>query len=196
MAGLPYGAAETGPIALSPAFSGRMTGWPGRNGARCLATPMGPMPGPPPPWGDAEGFVQVEGGRHPRRCRRGGTGRPAHHVRAVHVHLPAVGVDDFADLLHVLLEHAMRGGVSEHQAGEVALVILRLGFEIRQLDAAIGIARDRNDFHSRKHKRWRDSFRERWWGSGRHCDGPQTCFRGYARMTSSPANSPCEPELG
>ena len=26
-------------------------GWPGRNGARCLPTPMGPTPGPPPPWG-------------------------------------------------------------------------------------------------------------------------------------------------
>ncbi|NJR41702.1 MAG: hypothetical protein HC767_02575, partial [Akkermansiaceae bacterium] len=28
-------------------------GWPGRNGARCSATPIGPMPGPPPPCGMA-----------------------------------------------------------------------------------------------------------------------------------------------
>ena len=27
------------------------TGWEGRNGARCFFTPIGPMPGPPPPWG-------------------------------------------------------------------------------------------------------------------------------------------------
>src|SRR5687768_5486986 len=26
-------------------------GLPGRNGARCLATAIGPIPGPPPPWG-------------------------------------------------------------------------------------------------------------------------------------------------
>ena len=28
-----------------------MTGCVGRKGARCALTPMGPMPGPPPPWG-------------------------------------------------------------------------------------------------------------------------------------------------
>ena len=26
-------------------------GWDGRKDARCCLTPMGPMPGPPPPWG-------------------------------------------------------------------------------------------------------------------------------------------------
>ena len=28
-----------------------MTGWLGRKGARCALTPMGPIPGPPPPCG-------------------------------------------------------------------------------------------------------------------------------------------------
>ena len=27
------------------------SGSPGRKGTRCSATPIGPMPGPPPPWG-------------------------------------------------------------------------------------------------------------------------------------------------
>ena len=46
----PQGAAETGPIPPSGPASGT-SGWPGRKGARWAATPMGPTPGPPPPWG-------------------------------------------------------------------------------------------------------------------------------------------------
>ncbi len=48
----PQGAAETARIASEPPT--RTTGWPGRNGARCAATPIGPMPGPPPPCGIAK----------------------------------------------------------------------------------------------------------------------------------------------
>ena len=49
MLALPQGAAETGPMAFSPPV--RTTGCPGRYGMRCLATQMGPIPGPPPPCG-------------------------------------------------------------------------------------------------------------------------------------------------
>ena len=43
----PKGAAETAPTA--DLFSN--CGCPGMNGLRCSATPIGPTPGPPPPWG-------------------------------------------------------------------------------------------------------------------------------------------------
>src|SRR4029078_8591345 len=49
MLALPPGAADTAPIARSPPVA--TTGWRGRNGARCAATEIGPMPGPPPPCG-------------------------------------------------------------------------------------------------------------------------------------------------
>ena len=49
MPALPQGAAATGPGPRSPPVF--TTGWPGRNGARCAATAIGPMPGPPPPCG-------------------------------------------------------------------------------------------------------------------------------------------------
>ena len=49
MLALPHGAAETGPIPSTPPTSA--SGCPGRNGARCAATAIGPMPGPPPPCG-------------------------------------------------------------------------------------------------------------------------------------------------
>src|SRR5882724_1742094 len=45
----PNGAADTGPTGRGLAPS--LEGGPGRNGARCALTPMGPTPGPPPPWG-------------------------------------------------------------------------------------------------------------------------------------------------
>ena len=51
MLALPHGAADTARIALSPpTFT---IGCPGRYGARCGATAIGPMPGPPPPCGIA-----------------------------------------------------------------------------------------------------------------------------------------------
>ena len=48
MLALPHGAADTAPMACSPPTPGT-TAWPGRNGARCSATQIGPIPGPPPP---------------------------------------------------------------------------------------------------------------------------------------------------
>ena len=49
MLALPNGAALTAPaLASVPRPAGA---WPGRCGARCAATPIGPMPGPPPPCG-------------------------------------------------------------------------------------------------------------------------------------------------
>src|ERR1044072_8145366 len=49
MLALPHGAADIAWIAFAPPVG--TTGSPGRYGARCAATPIGPMPGPPPPCG-------------------------------------------------------------------------------------------------------------------------------------------------
>src|SRR5476649_2600648 len=46
---LPHGAADSAWIALAPPVL--TIGCPGRYGARYAATPIGPMPGPPPPCG-------------------------------------------------------------------------------------------------------------------------------------------------
>ncbi len=48
---LPHGAAETAPEPPWPEIPMSTTEWPGRYGARCFATPIGPTPGPPPPCG-------------------------------------------------------------------------------------------------------------------------------------------------
>ncbi|CAC9968397.1 hypothetical protein [uncultured Gammaproteobacteria bacterium] len=41
-------------IAADTAFEFFSNGLPGRNGAKCAFTPIGPIPGPPPPWGIAK----------------------------------------------------------------------------------------------------------------------------------------------
>ena len=60
MAAEPKGAAATVPpdliLVLSPSPPQGTMGWPGRNGAKCFATPMEPTPGPP-----NEGMGGMEG---------------------------------------------------------------------------------------------------------------------------------------
>ena len=46
---LPQGAADTASCSCKP-ISFLTSGWPGKKGFKCFLTPMGPMPGPPPPW--------------------------------------------------------------------------------------------------------------------------------------------------
>ena len=48
------------------------------------------------------------------------------HVGAVHVHLPAVLVHDVADFLDAILEHAVRGGIRNHQGGKPLAVLFAL----------------------------------------------------------------------
>ena len=43
----PTGAAETAPC--DSAATESVITWPGKKGTNCLATPIGPIPGPPPP---------------------------------------------------------------------------------------------------------------------------------------------------
>ena len=46
---LPQGAAETAPMPFfGPEF---IKTWFGKKGSKCFATPIGPIPGPPPPCG-------------------------------------------------------------------------------------------------------------------------------------------------
>jgi hypothetical protein len=44
---------------------------------------------------------------------------------------------DLADLAHRLLEHAVRGGIGDHAAGEVVSMLLGLGAEILDVDVAV-----------------------------------------------------------
>ena len=95
MLALPQGAAEIGPMASAPPVG--ITGCPGRNGARWAATAMGPMPGPPPPWGMQKVLCRLMWQTSAPMSRRPAQPDLGVQVGAVHVHLAAVLVDDGAD---------------------------------------------------------------------------------------------------
>ena len=70
------------------------------------------------------------------------------HVRAVHINLAAVRVDDFANLADGFLEHAMRAGIRHHEARQFTFVRLGFGAEIGDVNVAVRIAGDGDDFHA------------------------------------------------
>ena len=119
---------------------GRTTGCPGRNGARCFATPIGPMPGPPPPCGMQNVLCrfrwQTSAPMSP------GPAQPdlRVHVRAVHVHLAAVLVHDPADLADRSLEHAVRRRIRHHQRRQRVAVLRRLRPQVGDVDVALVVA--------------------------------------------------------
>ena len=76
------------------------------------------------------------------------------HVRAVHVYLPAVLVHDGADLANLLFEHAVGGGIRDHQRGQRIAMLRRAGAQIRKIHVAVRIARHYDNLHSR-HRRAR-----------------------------------------
>src|SRR2546425_823425 len=98
--------------------------------------------------GDAEGFMQVEVADVGAADGGAGEADLRVHVGAVHVDLAAVVVDDFADLLHALFEHAVRARVGDHQAGEVLRVLGGFALEVFDFDAAVGVAGDCDDLEA------------------------------------------------
>ena len=77
------------------------------------------------------------------------------HVSAVHVDLSAVLVDDLADFLDRLLKHAVRAGVGDHDAREIFFMLGGFFLEVFQIDVALRIAGDGDDFQARHHCRRR-----------------------------------------
>ena len=111
---LPQGAAEIGPIALSP--PGLTTGWPGKKSDEMFCDANRAHARSAAAMRNAEGFMQVQMANI--RANISGTGQAnlCVHVRAVHVNLPAVLVNDLANFANAFLKHAMRRRISNHQA--------------------------------------------------------------------------------
>ena len=108
----------------------------------------GTAPGPPPPCGMQKVLCRL-------RCDTSDPHAPGWpeadqcvHVGAVGTHLSAVPVHDFADFHHVFLEHAVGGGIGEHDRGEVVRVLFGLRADIGHVDVAVGVALGDNDAHA------------------------------------------------
>ena len=101
--------------------------------------------------GDAEGLVQVEM-RHVRpEPARQTEAQQGVEVGAVHVDLAAGRMDHRADLDDGFLEHAMRGGVGDHQRRQVLRMGLGLGAQVGEVDVAIVVAGDHLHRHPGHH---------------------------------------------
>src|SRR3954469_8456098 len=61
-------------------------------------------------------------------------------VGAVQIDLPAMAMHDIADIAHMLLEHAMRRGIGDHDRREIFCVPRRLAAQILDVDVAAGVA--------------------------------------------------------
>src|SRR5258708_34633824 len=79
---------------------------------------------------NAEGLVQVEMADIGAVIAGPGQADLRIQVGAVEIDLAAMVMDDVADLADMLLEHAMRRGIGDHDRGEVVRMLLRLGAEI------------------------------------------------------------------
>ena len=78
--------------------------------------------------------------------------RDAHlrvHVGSIEIDLPAVPMDDLADLADALFKHPVRRGIGDHDGRELVGVLRGLGFQIGDVDAALRVTSDRHHFHAR-----------------------------------------------
>ncbi len=94
---------------------------------------------------DAEGFVEVEMADIRADVAGAAEADLGVEVRAVHVHLAAVGVDDLADFPDAGLEDAVGRGIGDHEAAEIIRVFGGLGAEVGEIDVAVLVAGDGDD---------------------------------------------------
>ena len=91
---------------------------------------------------DAKRFVQIQ-----MANVRADVARPAKadlrvHVRAIHVNLAAVRMNDLANLADGRFENAVRGRIGHHQRGQIVFVRVGLRAQIGEIDVAVFQAGD------------------------------------------------------
>src|SRR5262249_24020854 len=104
--------------------------------------------GAAPAMRDAKGFVEIEMPNIGPIAARPGWADLRVEVGAVEIALPAVGMNDAANLANRGFENAMRGGISDPHRGEMAGILLRLLAQIGEVDIAVAVAIDDDDVHS------------------------------------------------
>ena len=97
---------------------------------------------------DTEGFVQVHV-QHVRtdfgRLHDADLGV---EVGAVHVNLSAVFVNNAADVADAFFVHAVGGRIGNHDGGQSVAVLLGFGFQIVNVDVAVFVGIDNDDFQA------------------------------------------------
>ena len=106
-----------------------------------------PHAGPAAAVRNTESFVQIQ---MAHVCTdKSGRGQPdlRVHVRAIHINLTAVHMNDAADFLDGLLKYAVRTGIGDHETGQ--FLFMRLGFraKVGHINVSVGIASHGDDLH-------------------------------------------------
>src|SRR5262249_24385767 len=97
---------------------------------------------------DAKGLVEIEMPDIGAICARLCQADLRVEVGAVEIDLSAVGMNDAANLANRGFENAMGGGISDHDWGKRAGLLLCLLPQIGEVDIAATVAIDDNDIHS------------------------------------------------
>ena len=101
--------------------------------------------------GNAEGLVQVQmadiGTKGPRTAQT----HLCIEVGAIEVHLTAMAMHQLADAANAGLEHAVGGGVGDHQRRQAVGMLRRASRQILLIDVAVVIAGHRHHLETRHH---------------------------------------------
>ena len=99
--------------------------------------------------GNAEGLVEVEVADIGTDVAGAGQTDLGVHVGSVHVDLATVAMDHCADVCDGFLEHAMGGGVGDHEGSEAGSMFSSAGREVGGIDVSVGIAFHGDNLHAR-----------------------------------------------
>ena len=104
--------------------------------------------GAAPAMRDAEGLVEVQVADVRADVAR--AAEPDHrvHVRAVEIDLAAMLVNDGADILDALLEHAMRARIRHHERRQVGRMLLGLRLQVGDVDVPVRVGLHDNHLHA------------------------------------------------
>ena len=128
--------------------AGLTSGCPGRYGARCAATPIGPMPGPPPPCGMQNVLCRLRW-QTSAPIAAGLVSPTCAFMFAPSMYTwPPCSCTIAQTSWMRLLEHAVRGRIRDHQRRQPVLVLLGLGAQIVDVDVSLRRARDDDDAHA------------------------------------------------
>ena len=104
--------------------------------------------GPSPTVRNGERLVEVQVSDVSANCRRAYQSDLRVHVRAVHVHLSPMLVDNRAHFANPFFEDPVRRGIRHHQASQYLVMALGLSPQIIDVNVPLLIARDRRDTHA------------------------------------------------
>ncbi len=97
---------------------------------------------------DTESLVQIQVRHVATELARLAQADHCIHVRAIDVYLAAMAVHDVADFRDAFFEYAMRRWIRDHDCAKIGRMLVRLRFQVCDIDVAVGVARDHDHLHA------------------------------------------------